>query len=123
MLLADEELGRRIHVDIVGPEEGYRAYADELRRRAAEHAGEISVVLHGRVGDDELARRLAEADLFINLRYPALEGASASLIEQFAHARPVVVFDTGSFAEVPAAAVARVAPGDFAGVRGAVAGC
>jgi glycosyltransferase involved in cell wall biosynthesis/ribosomal protein S18 acetylase RimI-like enzyme len=116
VLAGDPQLAARLHVDVVGPEEGYAAYADALRRRAADLAPAVSFRVHGRIGDAELERRLAEADLFINLRFPVMEGASASLGEQLAYARPTLVFDAGTFAEVPEDAVARVAPGDFGAV-------
>lgn len=114
LLAEDEWLAARLHFDVVGSLDA-RPYADDLRRRVEELGDAVSVELHGAVSDAELRRRLASADVFANLRLPALESASASLLEQLAHARPTLVFDTGFFAEVPADAVARVPAGDYAG--------
>lgn len=44
---------------------------------------------------------MQEADLFLNLRRPNTEGASLSLAEQLASGRPVIVQNSGCFAEMP----------------------
>jgi glycosyltransferase involved in cell wall biosynthesis len=68
---------------------------------------------------------MSQADLFVNLRHPVMEGSSASLMQQLAYARPVLCFDSGFFGELPADAVARVPAGDFSAaaesLRGLVA--
>ena len=89
MLVADPELARMVHLDVVGADT-FKAYADDIRRRAARHADSVSVTLHGSVPDDALERFLRDADIFVNLRYPPLESSSASLMEQLAHGRPTL---------------------------------
>ena len=58
---------------------------------------------------------LAAADVFVCLRDPVLEAASASLIEEMATARPVVVYDVAHYRELPDDAVVKVDPGRAAG--------
>ncbi len=116
LLVADPELARMVHLDVVGADT-FKAYADDIRRRAARHADSVSVTLHGSVPDDALERFLRDADIFVNLRYPPLESSSASLMEQLAHGRPTLVFDAGFFSEVPDDAVARVPAGDYEACR------
>ena len=52
------------------------------------------------VSDARLLEITSDADLFINLRRPNTEGSSASLIEQLDSGRPVVVLDSGCYAEI-----------------------
>jgi glycosyltransferase involved in cell wall biosynthesis/ribosomal protein S18 acetylase RimI-like enzyme len=112
-LLADDPgLADRLHLDVVGSQ-AYEAYVRELVELAESLADRVSVVFHGVVGDDVLEQRLAEADLYVNLRHPAMESASASLMEQLAYGKPVLAFDTGFFAEVPDDAIVRVGVEDW----------
>lgn len=53
---------------------------------------------------------LNHADLCINLRLPAMEGASASCIEQMLYGKPVIVTDTGFYSELPDDCVLKVRP-------------
>jgi glycosyltransferase involved in cell wall biosynthesis len=59
---------------------------------------------------DDLRARLiaAAADVIVNLRYPTAGETSASLLHGMAAGRPVIISDTGSFAEVPQDAAIRV---------------
>ncbi|WP_243971486.1 glycosyltransferase [Methylobacterium sp. J-026] len=61
------------------------------------------------LSDAALEEQCIEADGFVNLRFPNTEGASVSLIEQLLTGKPVVVFDTGCYSEVPDDAVIKVA--------------
>ena len=60
------------------------------------------------VSDMRLLELMRDADVFVNLRRPNTEGASASLIEQLDSGRPVVVLDSGCYAEIPAQAAVKV---------------
>jgi glycosyltransferase involved in cell wall biosynthesis len=61
--------------------------------------------------DDRRARLIAAAaDVIVNLRYPIAGETSASLLRSMSAARPVVVTDGGSFAELPDDAVIKVPP-------------
>jgi glycosyltransferase involved in cell wall biosynthesis len=62
----------------------------------------------GRVSDDRVSELLRSATVCINLRRPALEGASASLVEQMDAGKCVVVFDHGCYADEPDDAVVKL---------------
>ncbi len=113
MLAADPELAARVHYTVVGPDDGFVAYVSDLRRFIAGHADQVSVELLGWQPDEELDRLMAQADVFVNLRYPVMEGSSASLMRQLAYGRPILCFESGFFAELPEGAVERVPTGDF----------
>lgn len=88
---------------------GDSAYLNRLRGLIREHALDRCVRFALDLTDPELEALSAEADAFINLRYPNTEGASVSLIEQLITGKPVMVFDTGCYAEIPDDAVIKVA--------------
>jgi glycosyltransferase involved in cell wall biosynthesis len=125
MLAADPELAARVQYTVVGPDDGFQGYVEDLRRLIARHAGSLHVEVLGWRPDAELDRLMAQADVFVNLRHPVMEGGSASLMRQLAYGRPILCFQSGFFAELPAQALARVPPGDFAAaaqtLRGLVA--
>src|SRR5205823_1506279 len=85
-----------------------------LEAFSAEHSLDEIVHFVGRQPDDVLESYMAQADLFINLRSPTLEGGSASLMRQLPYGRPVIAYDSGVFGEVPRDALAHVAPRDDA---------
>lgn len=113
LLAADEELAQHIHYTIVGPDDGFVDYVSDLRRLVDSHSDRVSVEILGWLPPDRLEELMKQADLFVNLRYPAMEGSSASLMQQLAYARPVLCFDDGCFGEMPEDALARVPAGDF----------
>jgi glycosyltransferase involved in cell wall biosynthesis len=113
LLAADEELARSIHYTIVGPDDGFVDYVSDLRRMVDDNSDRVSVEILGWLPPDRLEALMEQADLFVNLRYPAMEGSSASLMQQLTYARPVLCFDAGFFGEMPEEALARVPTGDF----------
>lgn len=70
------------------------------------------VHLHGPVSDFELRWRYAEAHIVVCLRWPALEGASASCIEAMSYGKAVIVTDTGFYTSIPSDRVAKVKDAD-----------
>lgn len=82
----------------------------ERKLKAAARAGGLmnSVRFLGQVPDEVLSGYLAAADICINLRFPAMEGASASVIEEMLFGKPVIVTNTGFFAELPDDCVVKV---------------
>jgi glycosyltransferase involved in cell wall biosynthesis len=68
----------------------------------------------GWVPDEVLHIILAGTDVACCLRYPALEGGSASLILSLLSARPTLVSNHASYAEVPEGLVLKCPPGDEA---------
>jgi glycosyltransferase involved in cell wall biosynthesis len=114
MLAADPDLAARVRYTIVGPNDDFKAYVNDLRRFIARHADRLNVEILGWQPEEELDRLMAQTDIFVNLRHPVMEGSSASLMKQLAYARPVLCFESGFFGELPEGALIRVAAGDFA---------
>jgi glycosyltransferase involved in cell wall biosynthesis len=113
MLAADAELAARVRYTIVGPDDGFGAYVNDLRRFIDRHADRLQVEILGWQPSYELDRLMRQTDVFVNLRHPVMEGSSASLMRQLAYGRPVLCFDSGFFGELPGDAVVRVPAGDF----------
>ncbi len=67
-----------------------------------------SVVIHGEVNDPTLQAFLRDADVISCLRWPALEGASASTIEGMLAGKPVIVTDVGFYQTLPGSCVLKV---------------
>jgi len=106
-LAARPELKERIAYRVAGsvtPQERTR-----LERIAAE-CGVTHFHLEGRVSDDLLDKLIRESDIICCLRFPALEGSSASVLEAMQSGRPVIVTDTGCYAEIPDGLVLKIRP-------------
>lgn len=67
----------------------------------AREVGFAGLEIDGAVDDDQLDRRLAQADIICCLRKPVLEGASGSAIEGMLSGRPTVVARAGFYGELP----------------------
>jgi FkbM family methyltransferase len=101
-------LRSRCEYDIVGRvEPSYRA---RLQSLTDELGLEDAVKLHGEVTDFELRWRFTEADIICCLRWPALEGASASCVEAMSYGKPVIVTDIGFYRSLSSDFVLKVAP-------------
>jgi glycosyltransferase involved in cell wall biosynthesis len=66
------------------------------------------VFVHGFVSDAKLDTLLDRADLGINLRFPTMGEASASLLRMWAHALPAMVTRVGWYAALPQGSVVSV---------------
>ena len=119
-LSADPVLRRRVRYEVLGPINEGREYGTRLRALIAELGLQDEVSLRGHVDDHTLREELRRADVFVNLRAPAMEGASASLMEMLEHGRPIVVYDTGVYAELPDQAAVKVPVGDGAALARAL---
>ena len=112
-LASAPDLANRVHVTIAG-HAGDASYMQVLETRIkAAHLAEAFRI----VPDPDTSRFKAvmqEADLFLNLRRPNTEGASLSLAEQLASGRPVIVQNSGCFAEMPAKCGWHLPAGAFA---------
>jgi len=96
----------------VGGAEG--GYLEEMRDHA-EALGLSQRVEFVTVADDKTMQSYLEAaDICVNLRYPSTESASATLVEQLHHGKPVVVYDIGVYSEQPDELVVKVALGEGA---------
>lgn len=96
----------RVVYHVVGPVEPGRA------RDLVDHAlaSGVRLRLPGAVDDATLANAYREADVVVALRNPVLEAASASVIEAMWLGKPVIVSDSGSYAELPGDCVVKVDP-------------
>ena len=94
------DLAGRFHVTLAG-HAGDAAYLQTLETRitAAQLTDTVRIVPDP--DDTAFKAVMQEADLFLNLRRPNTEGASLSLAEQMASGRPVIVQNSGCFAEMP----------------------
>lgn len=101
----------RVAYHVVGPVDTGRA------RELVDLALAAGVRLHlaGSVDDAALARAYQETDVVVALRNPVLEAASASVIEAMWLGKPVVVSDSGSYAELPSDCVIKVDPANELG--------
>jgi glycosyltransferase involved in cell wall biosynthesis len=70
------------------------------------------IVMTGYVADEEFPRYYAEADRFVNLRYPSAGETSGTLIRALDAGKPVAVSDYAQFAELPDDIVFKVPLGE-----------
>lgn len=102
-----EAMGEGMHLVVAGPADP--AYQKKLDAIVVERGLGSRVHFLGRVTDAVLHTCLMAADACVNLRFPAIEGASASVIEEMLYGKPVVVTDVGFYSELPADCVLKVA--------------
>ncbi len=105
-LASNRDLLDRIVYVILGPCEP--RYQAELKAAIKRLGLESAVRLAGYVEDELLQAYLRHADLCVNLRFPSIEGASASLVEEMLHGKAVIVTDTGFYSELPDDCVMKI---------------
>ena len=99
-------LRSRCEYNMVGRiESSYRAKLESL---IADLGLQDAVFVYGEVSDFELHWRLVEANVLACLRWPALEGASASCIEAMSYGKAVIATDTGFYSSIPSDCVLKV---------------
>jgi len=101
-------IAQKVTYAVLGPYD--KGYYSTLMEAVKQHGLEASVRFLGYVPDDVLRAYITRADICINLRFPAIEGASASAIEEMLHGKPVVVTNTGFYGELPDDCVRKVEP-------------
>jgi glycosyltransferase involved in cell wall biosynthesis len=107
-LAADRDLAARVYYLVCGDVE---LSARERLERLIRSTGLADTVrLTGRVGAAELHSLMKAADICINLRNPAMEGGSASLVELMLYGKAGVVSDTGVYADMPDDCILKVRP-------------
>lgn len=84
------------------------AIADTLKD-LADHSG-VDLRILGEVDSETLASQLSKSDIVSCLRWPCLEGASATAIEAMLYGKPVVVSNAGFYAEIPDYYVIKISP-------------
>lgn len=112
---SNKDLADRVRYVVIGQPDASGDYFKRIDSLIEQYSLRRSVQLLGYQADEVLNWYLSRADIFINLRFPAMEGASWSLAEQLLTERPIIVFNTGFFSEVPDACVVKVTPGHFEG--------
>jgi len=85
-------------------------YKAKLESLIADSGLQDAVFVRGEVSEFELHWRFAEADVLACLRWPALEGASASCIEAMFYGKAVIVTDTGFYSSIPSDCVLKISP-------------
>jgi glycosyltransferase involved in cell wall biosynthesis len=103
---------------IAGPCAG--DYLRDMKRAIAQNGLEGAVRIAGEVSDQELRSYLSHADICVNLRWPALEGASASAIEEMLFGKPLIVGNVGFYAELPEGTVVKIDPQSMEQLRDAL---
>ena len=104
----NQDLRGRIHYVLAGPIEP--KYREQLMSRAKRSGIEKDLMFVGQVSDEILHAYFRHADFCINLRYPAFESASGSLVEGLLHGKAIIVSDIGFFAEIPDDCVLKIKP-------------
>jgi glycosyltransferase involved in cell wall biosynthesis/GNAT superfamily N-acetyltransferase len=109
----DSELRNGYRYVVIGPADRRGPYFKRLLNLLADHDLSDTVeIIAGYQPAEVIHRQLDHADVYVNLREPVLEGASASLLEQLPRAKPVLVSDAGFFSELPDDAVCKTPIGD-----------
>ncbi len=103
---SDDKLRSKLHFLIAGPCDSQ--YQKQLEAISKKYGMQDRVQFLGYVSDEHLQLCLTHADICVNLRYPAFEGASASVIEEMYYGKPVVVSDTGFYTELPSDCVRKI---------------
>lgn len=85
-----------------------RSYEKHLRQLAQSCDYPVDLAILGKVEASVLEAELEKANAISCLRFPIIEGASASVVLSLASGRPTLVSDGGSFAEIPDELVYRV---------------
>ncbi|WP_208279111.1 glycosyltransferase [Massilia oculi] len=89
-----------IQTVIIAGKPSDKEYVESLKRMIAEHPQGSLISLELNVTHGRLQEIKEISDFFVNMRYPNTEGGSGSLVEQMACNKPVVVLNSGIFAEV-----------------------
>jgi len=84
------------------------AYKKVVEETIVRFGLEQNVRLVDYVDEATLYAYLSHADICINLRFPSTEGASASVVEQLLHGKPVIVTNTGFYEELPNDTVMKI---------------
>lgn len=106
----ERELAEKVLYIIIGPYEKDSSYFSHIMSIVKKYCLENVVRFLGFQSEEKLRAYLSKADMFINLRYPAMEGASWSLIEELYFGKPVVVINTGFYREIPDDCVVKIDP-------------
>jgi glycosyltransferase involved in cell wall biosynthesis/SAM-dependent methyltransferase len=104
---SSDVLRNRCHYHVAG------LVSDQERERLTAVAQTVSfdgLQIAGEVSNETLRAEIEAADVICCLRWPVLEGASASAVEAMLSGRPVIVTDAGFYRDLPDDLVFRVDP-------------
>ena len=114
----DAALRSSVRYVVAGPTEVEGSYFQSIERLVATKALEgIVTLLPGYQPEAVVEEWLRRADVYVNLREPSLESASASLMRQLPRGKAVLVSNSGFYAEFEDDVLMKVAPGDDAALR------
>jgi glycosyltransferase involved in cell wall biosynthesis len=105
-----KSLSAKIHYVVIGSYDHNGTYFSSLQSLVQKYRLQECVSFLSYQPDETLYAYLSRADVCINLRFPAMEGASWSLIEQLHYGKAVIVTDTGFYHELPNDCVLKVNP-------------
>lgn len=108
----DPELAAKVRYLIAGSHDPGDSYVQAVTAMIAQADLAGSVRILEELPPVEVDRLARGADVFINLRSPEDEWGPLVLMYQLLFGVPVVTYDSGSFADLPAEIVAKVAVGD-----------
>lgn len=87
-------------------------YINELRSLIDKYNLGDCISIEVDVSPSRLMNLKIEADIFINIRHPNIEGGSGSLIEQLASGKPVIAMRSGCFSEIDNKILTFIEPSD-----------
>lgn len=105
----NKDLAAKFDYTVVGSKAN-TFYCQKLEKMISSYRLESQVRLLGFVSHKELAYYYQQADLICNLRFPAYEGASGSIVEQMSIGKACIVSNTGVYSELDDNAVFKVDP-------------
>jgi glycosyltransferase involved in cell wall biosynthesis len=106
----NKKIASKINYVIIGQYEHNGRYFALLQSLLKKYGLQDRVKFLGYQPNETLYSYLAAADIFLNLRFPAMEGASWSVVEQLQFGKPVIVTDTGFYSELPDDCVVKINP-------------
>lgn len=107
----NKELAEAFDFTIIGSKSN-TFYYKYLEKLVAKYGLEKQVRFLGFVDHKRLAYYYNGADIISNLRFPAFEGASGSIVEQLCIGKACIVSDTGVYSEIDDNAVIKINPMD-----------
>lgn len=105
VMLKNKDIKDGVQYVVIGSYGG--EYGNKLSRLASTSLSG-SLYMLGYQPNEVMNTFLAEADLFINLRYPNAESCSLSLLEQMGEGKPTIVYNSGIYGEMPNDAVVKI---------------
>jgi glycosyltransferase involved in cell wall biosynthesis len=101
------DIAEKMQYVIIGPFE-HGEYFSRLQQLVEHYQLADTITFKGFQPDEVLYAHMAAADGFINLRSPTIEGASWSLVEELYFGKPVIVYETGCYSELPDDCVLKI---------------